>query len=108
MEVAMRPVLALLALALCSIVAPALASSLDAGSPLDAPSRPTAPAEAPQPKIGPPVATGGAPACIATVFEKGQGCECPRGMQRDEIGDPAKIGAEHVMVWCRRKPGVRM
>ena len=60
-----------------------------------------------QPKIGPPVVTGGA-SCVATVFEKGEGCQCPRGMQRDEIGDPNKIGAEHVMVWCRRKPGARM
>ena len=103
----MRPESAWVALALLAMMASAAASSLDAGSPMDVPSRPAAPGDAPQPKIGPPVATGGA-TCIATVFEKGQGCQCPSGMQRDEIGDPAKIGAEHVMVWCRRKPGVRM
>jgi len=57
----------------------------------------------PEPKIGPPVATGGAPPCVSNVFEKGQGCVCPPGMPvREEIGDPAKLGAEHVMVWCRR------
>jgi hypothetical protein len=103
----MRPEVALVALALFDPIGLASAGSLDAGSPLDAPSSPAAPSDAQQPKIGPPVVTGGAP-CVATVFEKGQGCQCPSGMQRDEIGDSNKIGAEHVMVWCRRKPGVRM
>jgi len=120
-------VTATLATALCAAAAAHAASPLDAPDPLAAPAdagkpackkkaappqghmqmTPIDPGQADEcagePKIGPPVDTGGPAPCVSNVFEKGQGCACPPGMPvREEVGDPAKIGAEHVMVWCRR------
>ena len=57
-----------------------------------------------EPKIGPPIVTGGSPACVKNVFEKDEGCVCPSGAYPQQLG---KDMGPHTMIWCRSR-GPRM